>query len=240
MKFYQSKLLNEYARLTHAFTCKESNNLAFHVGDKKDKVKQNHKHLAQELGYNFKTLVHMNQIHSNLVKIVDEADNFDNPPTCDALITNKKNTPLMVMVADCSPLLFFDPKQNVIAVAHAGRAGAFKNIVHNVIQSFSDDFHSHVTDILVSIGPCICQNCYEVNEIIYQEAKNLQLDSAVHKKEKKIYLDIKAILQKQLHVMGIPQKNIEISNICNCCHADTFYSYRKKNTTGRFGGVIML
>jgi len=240
MKFYQSKLLNNYSKLTHAFTCKESNNLAFHVNDIKKNVIQNHKHLAKELNYDYKTLVHMKQIHSNIVKIIDENDNFDNPPTCDALITNKKKTPLMVMVADCSPLLFFDPKQNVIATAHAGRAGAFENIVQNVILSFIHDFHSDIKDIIVSIGPAICQNCYEINNEIYQEAKERKLDFAVSKKGKKIYLDIRKILFKQLHVMGIKEKNIEISKICNCCHADTFYSYRKNNNTGRFAGVIML
>jgi YfiH family protein len=146
----------------------------------------------------------------------------------------------MVMVADCSPLLFFDQKQNVIAVAHAGRAGAFENIVQNVVQSFINDFGSKTEDIFVSIGPAICQNCYEINNEIYQEAKERKLDFAISKKGRKIYLDIRKILLKQLHVMGIKEKNIEISEICNCCHADTFYSYRKNNNTGRFAGIIIL
>ncbi|ADN09688.1 peptidoglycan editing factor PgeF [Sulfurimonas autotrophica] len=240
MKFYQSKLLNNYPELTHAFTCKESNNLAFHVNDIKKNVIQNHIQLAKELKYDYRTLVHMKQIHSNIVKIVDKNDNFDNPLTCDAVITNKKHIPLMVMVADCSPLLFFDPVQNVIAAVHAGKAGAFGNIIQNVIKSFTNDFYSVPKDIIVSIGPAICQNCYEVDDEIYQEAKELKLDYAVEKKDEKFYLDIKAILREQLHVMGIEEKNIEISSLCNCCHADTFYSYRKNNNTGRFAGVIML
>ena len=240
MKFYQSKLLNKYTKLTHAFTCKQSNNLAFHVGDNKDNVIKNHKTLAKELKYDYKTVIHMKQIHSNIVKIVDENDNFDNPPTCDAVITNKENTPLMVMVADCSPLLFFDPVQNVIAAVHAGRMGAFQNIVANTVKSFINDFHANPKDIIVSIGPAICSDCYEVNEGIYQEAKKLKLDFALNQKDKKIYLDIRKVLLKQLHVAGIKEKNIEISEICNCCHADTFYSYRKNNNTGRFAAVIML
>ena len=240
MKFYQSKLLNNYAKLTHAFTCKESKNLAFHANDIYTDVVQNHKQLAKELGYDYETLVHMQQIHSNIVKIVTEEDDFEHPPTCDALITDKQNIPLMVMVADCSPLLFFDPKQNVISVAHAGRAGAFQNIIQNVLNSFLNDFNSNIEDIVVSIGPSICQNCYEVNNEIYQEAKKLTLDYAIKKDDEKFYLDIRKILHRQLHVTGIKEKNIEISEICNCCHADTFYSYRKKHNTGRFAGIIML
>ncbi len=55
----------------------------------------------------------MNQIHSDIVKIVTSASNFQTPFTCDALITNKKNTPLMVMVADCAPILFYDDKKRL-------------------------------------------------------------------------------------------------------------------------------
>jgi len=240
MKFYQSKLLNNFPKLTHAFTCKESNNLAFHVNDSIENVIQNHKNLAETLKYNYKKVVHMQQIHSNSVKTVDENDNFYNPPRCDAVITNKKNTPLMVMAADCSPLLFYDPKQKVIAAAHAGRAGAFENIIENVIGSFVNNFSCDVHDIVVTIGPAICQKCYEINEEIYQEAKEKKVDFAVHKEKDKLYLNIRKILQQQLHVMGILSQNIEISDICNCCHSDIFYSYRRNQKTGRNGGIIML
>jgi hypothetical protein len=39
----------------------------------------------------------------------------------------------MVMVADCTPVLIFDPTCNAIGVAHVGRAGAFSNIIKNTI-----------------------------------------------------------------------------------------------------------
>ncbi|HIP54856.1 MAG TPA: peptidoglycan editing factor PgeF [Sulfurimonas autotrophica] len=240
MKFYQSKLLNKYANLTHTFTCKQSKNLAFHVNDIYSHVVQNHKELAQELGYDYKRLVHMNQIHSNIVKRVTTNDNFFHPPTCDALITNRKNTPLMVMVADCSAILFFDPKQQVISVAHAGRAGAFSNITSCVIERFVQDFASNPNDILVSIGPAICQNCYEVNETIYNEAKELHLEYAIKKSNEKYFLDIRQILYNQLHVIGIEEQNIEISDICNHCQSDIFYSYRNEKNGGRYAGLISL
>ncbi|MEA2090905.1 MAG: laccase domain-containing protein, partial [Campylobacterota bacterium] len=123
MKIYQSKLLNNFSNLTHAFTTRESGNLAFHVDDNPKNVQRNHELLASKLNYEKRRLVHMKQIHSDIVHLVDANDNFGNPPTCDALITDKKNIPIMVMVADCSPILFYNDKQKVIAVAHAGRQG---------------------------------------------------------------------------------------------------------------------
>jgi len=136
MKFYHSTILNNISNLKSVFTTKYSGNLAFHVNDDKRVVKNNHNRLANELKYDKNSLIYMKQIHSDIVHVVNNNDNFYNPPTCDALITNKINTPLMVMVADCSPILFYDTEKKIIAVAHAGRAGAFKNIPKNVINSF--------------------------------------------------------------------------------------------------------
>lgn len=249
MKFYQSKLLNNYANLTHAFTTKSggeslapysSLNLAFHVGDNPLTVQINHELLAKKLSYEKRTLVHMKQIHSNIVKIVTQNDNFDAPPTCDALITNKKNIPLMVMVADCSALLFYDDVQKVIAVAHAGRAGAFQNIIKNVVSSFVENFHSNREDIRVSIGANIGACCYEVGDEIYEEAKKLELEYALHKKNGRYYLDVNKILKTQLLEAGIETNNIEISDECSCCLREKYFSYRADGITGRFCGVLML
>jgi len=238
MQTFHSQLLNKFPNLTHTFTTINDGNLAFHVGDKKENVIKNHQKLAQKLHYKLEKLVHMKQIHSDIVKIVDENDDFLHPPTCDALITNKKEIPLMVMVADCSPVLFYDPIQEVIAVAHAGRAGAFSNIVHNVVQSFRKDFHSKTQNILVSIGPAICQECYEVGKEIYLEAKKKELHYACKKQNDKYHLDIRAILQKQLLDEKILQNNIEITNICSFCHP-LYYSYRENPQSGRFTALLL-
>jgi len=237
MQTFHSQLLNKFPNLTHTFTTIEDGNLAFHVGDDKKSVIQNHKKLAQKLEYKLENLVHMKQIHSNIVKIVDENDTFHNPPTCDAIITDKKDIPLMVMVADCSPILFYDPKKEIIAVAHAGRAGAFNNIIHNLLQTFTEDFHSNKEDIIVSIGPAICQKCYEVGEEIFKEAKRLTLEYALKKEKNKYYLDIRKILYTQLLEENILEKNIEITTICSFCN-DKYFSFRENNSSGRFCALL--
>ena len=240
MKFYHSKLLNSYSNLTHVYTTKKSGNLAFHVNDDSLHVRANHKQLAKELNYNVDSLIHMKQIHSDIVHIVNNNDNFSNPPECDALITNKKNTPLMVMVADCSPILFYDDEKKVIAVAHAGRQGAFKNIVQNVIESFKDEFDSDVEDIHVSIGASIGRCCYEVGREIYNEAKELGLEYAMQIRDNNFYLDVTKILKNQLLTCGIKKDNLEICDECTKCNSEKYFSYRADAKTGRFAGVMLL
>lgn len=238
MKFYYSQNLSHFTNVLHAFTTKESGNLAFHVGDDPQTVKKNHELLGAKLGYEKEKLVYMKQIHSDLLHVVTDED-FSTPPTCDALVTNKIGVPLMVMVADCSPILFYDPVNKVIAVAHAGRAGAFKNIVKNVIDSFRS-FKSNPKDIVAVVGANIGVCCYEVGEEIFQEAKELNLEYAVEKKGSRFYLDINKIVKNQLLLCGLDEKNIEFSDECSCCNTHMLYSYRAEQKTGRFAGIIML
>lgn len=239
MKFYYSEKLGLFPELLHAFTTKESGNLAFHVEDDEISVQENHSLLAKELGYEKNSLVHMKQIHSDIVYIVKDED-FDTPPTCDALVTNRPNTPIMVMVADCSPVLFYDHEKKVIAAAHAGRQGAFKNIVANVVYKMKTEFNSDPRHIYVSLGASIGVCCYEVGDEIYDEAKEKGFEYAMQKRGESFYLDVGAILLKQLLSCGIKKENIEFCSECSCCKTETFYSYRGEGQTGRFAGVISL
>jgi polyphenol oxidase len=240
MQIIQSKLFNQFSNLTHAFTTQEIGNIAFHVNDAIENVENNHSKLAKLLKYDKQKLIHMKQIHSNDVYIVNAKDNFTTPPTCDALVTNKIQTPLMVMVADCSPILFYDAKEKVIAVAHAGRQGAFKNIIAATLLTMQKEFQTELKNVYVNIGASIGKCCYEVGTEIYEEAIHLKLEYAVEKKKGSYYLDIKKILLSQLQECGIEKKKIEISQDCTCCLRDTYYSYRANPQIGRFAGVIML
>ncbi len=240
MQFYHSNLLSNRVNIIHLFTTIASGNLAFHVGDIEKNVLSNHNLLAKQLNYDKSRLIYMKQIHSNLVYKVGKNDDFSNPPTCDALITNKTNIPLMVMVGDCSPILFYDPVKKVIAVAHAGRAGAFNNIVKNVIESFTKEYESNPKNIVVCIGASIKPCCYEVREEIYKLSCELKLNYAVQKTDNRYYLDISSILNSQLIDAGIRKEHIEISTECTCCTKNRYFSYRADKKSGRFAGVLIL
>lgn len=240
MQIIHSNLLKQFSKLLQGFTTKNNGNIAFHVNNDKYKVILNHKTLAKELKYDVDTLIHMKQVHLTKIKIIDKNDTFLTPPTCDALITDKKNIPLMVMVADCSPLLFYDAKKEVIAVVHAGRAGAFFNIIKVTLDSFREDFDSNIKDIYVSIGPNICECCYEVGSEIYEQSKKLYLDYAISTKNNSYFLNISKILHKQLLEEGILEDNIEFSEECNACNTDKYFSYRMEKEAGRFCGLLML
>ncbi|MCG3677484.1 peptidoglycan editing factor PgeF [Aliarcobacter butzleri] len=213
------------------FSDKTDGNLAYHVGDIKENVDKNRQKLALKYDYKNEDLCYMNQIHSANVVVVDENSPkyIDN---CDALVTNKKNLPLMVMVADCIPILMFDEVKGVIAAIHAGRNSTFLKISEITSKKMIEDFSCKTENIKVIMGPSIQKCCYEVND----ELKNIVEKSFGKEFVIGNNIDLQGINKKLLENLGI--KNIEISSICTKCSNKPFFSYRKEKNTGRFAGVI--
>jgi len=250
MRSIQSPLLTPFQHLTHAFSTKENgfsikpfsqNNLAYHVNDNFDLVLKNHQHYAQYMKYDLTKLVHMNQVHSNNVHIIDKKSNLTKIPTCDALITQEKNIPLMVMVADCIPILVYDPIQEVIAVVHAGRAGVFNEIIVKTINTMQDTFGTNTNDLRIVLGPSIRACCYEVGHEIKEEAARLNYQYSIKESKGIYYLDLISIVSKQLQNLEVQNKNIDVSHYCTSCNNNIFFSYRAdSNITGRFSGLLML
>jgi YfiH family protein len=220
-------------RVFYTFTDENDGNLAFHVEDNEINVIKNRKNLALKLGYNYEDLVYMNQIHSANIIVVDE-----NSPklvdNCDSIITRSKNLPLMVMVADCIPILMFDDKKGIIAAIHAGRNSTFLEISKKTAEVFIEKFSSNPEDINVVFGASIQKCCYEVSEDLSKIVENSFGKEFVENN----YIDLQGINKKQLNDLGI--KNIEISNICTKCGDKPYFSYRKDKKTGRFAGIIIL
>jgi YfiH family protein len=250
MQSINSRLLDAQSLIDYCFTTRhngcslapfQSNNLAFHVGDKTTFVMQNHHALANAVGYEIERLIHMRQIHSDRVVYVDSSFHFDTPPECDALICDTPGIALMVMVADCTPILLVDPVKKAVAAIHAGRAGAFKNIITKTLDAMQHRFGSNPRSLYAVMGPSICQSCYEINSEIAAEAETLGYGDAVNEERGCYYLNVRLILKKQLLEAGVISENIEQQPHCSSCENETFFSYRADGgTTGRMAGVIML
>jgi len=245
-----SPLLQNFPQLLHAFTDRHggtgsgaytSLNLAYHVGDDAAVVDANQLRLAQMLGYDPKRLVHMRQIHSDRIVVCTLQMDFDTRPECDALITNIPGQPLMVMVADCTPVLLYDPVRHATAAVHAGRAGALKNIVGKTVAAMQKVYGTQPGDLLAALGPSIHACCYEIGPEVAQEVKDAGFGEALQKSGGRDYLDVNRILVSQLRGAGVRPSHIDDTAECTSCRSDLLFSYRKEGgTTGRQAGIIML
>lgn len=220
-------------KIFYTFTTKADGNLAFHVADKKENVITNRNLLADKYGFDLKNLFYMNQVHSDNIEIVDEnsPNLIDN---CDGIITKAKNITLMVMVADCIPILMFDKTKGVIAAVHAGRNSTFLKIAQKTVEKMIKVFDCKTNDIEVILGPSIQKCCYEVSE----ELVNIVTNSFGKEFTNKSLIDLQGINKKLLNDIGITK--IKISDICTRCSNKPYFSYRLDKSCGRFAGLISI
>jgi YfiH family protein len=226
-------------------------NLGFHVGDDPQKVLKNRELLASTFGFSINNLVTSEQVHRGNVAVVTEKNHYLGATdyksvikATDAMITNTREICLMVLLADCSPILFYDPKQKAIGVAHAGWSGTVNRIVGNTVNAMIKKYSSTPKDIIVGIGPTIGPCCYEVRlDVVEKVQKNLGNNKEIIiARNNKYYLNLWKANKMQLLSSGIAEENIEVAEICTKCNESVFFSARaNKGGTGRFGvGIMML
>ena len=219
--------------IEYFFTDTSDGNIAYHVNDKKDNVDINRKNLAKKYNFDFENLYSINQVHGNNIQIVDE-NSHKLIEDCDGLITNSKNLTLMVMVADCIPIVFMDKTKGVIAAVHAGRNSTFQKIASITAKKMINEFLCKPCDVEVIMGPSIQKCCYEVNE----ELRNIVENSFGKEFIKGNNIDLQGINKMLLNDIGI--LDISISNICTKCSNKPYFSYREDNKCGRFAGLVTI
>ena len=246
-------LVAENITVPHCFTTRyggvssgsqESLNLAIGRGDSEGNVEANLRILAKALGYDPEKYVMTWQIHSDIVRVVTEADCngyfHRNYPQCDGLVTNTPGVTLMVFTADCTPLLFHDPVTGAVGAAHAGWRGTAQNIGAKTVAAMVENFGCKPENIRAAIGPNLGQ-CHFETDLDVPAAMTAAFGDDVlpyiRQQGEKYYPDLKAINAYALRQAGVCQ--IEISESCTWCESDRFWSHRvTKGDRGSQGAVI--
>ncbi len=205
----------------------ESLNVSFSVGDDKEKVRENLNIISNIVSA--EDLALLNQVHSNT--IVEYSGNVYD---ADGFYTTKRKIFLGIRFADCLPIVFMDTKNRIIMSIHAGWRGTLLGISKNAVELFKS-FGSKTDDIIVSIGPHICGNCYEIKEDTAIEFN----DKFITHKDGKMFLDMEAVNIEQMVKGGIPKSNIQSFGVCTFENKN-FFSYRRDGVCGRnIGGIIL-
>jgi YfiH family protein len=167
----------------------------------------------------------MNQVHGNKVfRVTDESNQV---PEADALITTEKSVGLVVLVADCLPILL--DGGSVVGAVHVGRRGALNGVIGKSIGLMVAQGGQNIRAI---IGPAICGKCYELDEESYKSAiAQFSIGDAGFR-----HLDIRKIATKELEDLGC---SVENTNICTK-ENEKYFSYRRDGQTGRQAGIISL
>lgn len=210
----------------------DSFNLGRGVGDDQDRVTANRRRLAGELGFAEDRLVFMEQVHGRTIALVD-GSTVGQPEATDGLVTAEPGLALVVLVADCVPVLLADPVAGVVAAVHAGRVGARVGVVPAALRTMVEA-GADVSRVEAFLGPAVCGACYEVPAAMQADVERHLPDSACRSRTGKPALDLRAGLWRQLADSGVAK--IGIDPRCTIEERELF-SHRRNNPTGRFGAV---
>lgn len=201
------------------------------------------KSLADKESFDVMKLTCAEQVHGDNVVIVDQSlvgrgalDLESRIAECDALITSLPGVCLMMLTADCVPVLLYDKVNNVVAAVHAGWKGTAKRIVVKTIEKMESVFGTNAADVDAYIGPCICGACFEVGEEVV-EAIGTRYRSGISNNGKPL-LNLKFANTMQLTETGVMLENIRVDETCTC--HDNLPSWRRSKTQERIGSCILL
>lgn len=224
----------------------ESLNLGLRVGDEAAKVVENRRLLFDAVGMSLERSVWCRQIHADGVVVVGDEDAGRGSTEedsivqdADALVTGTPGLPLCVTVADCVPVVIFDPERRVVGLAHAGWGGTVARISSRTVAVMRERFGCDPAAMVAAIGPSIGPAGYEVGEDVIERARagfgERAAEILAPAREGKAYFDLWAANRIDLEEAGVAAERIEVSAIATDENLGEFYSHRHENgQTGRF------
>ncbi len=230
----------------------------------------NWRYLTAVLGIEPERIVAARQVHGNQVVRVGSADGGAGirlqawrpaaewrddagpakPPVAEAdgLCTDEARVWLMNVYADCTPLLFYDPRLRAVAVAHAGWRGTVAGIGATVVEMMAHEFNTNPADLLCGVGPAAGPCCYQVSEEVIAAAQSAfpnhpELLNFSGQPSGHAIFDLWAANRCTLEDVGVLPTNIETAGICTIHRHDRFFSARSDGAAQagrRFVAVIGL
>lgn len=205
-------------------------NLGAGVGDAAEAVETNRHRLAHALGLRLADLRFMHQVHSAAVAL---APDDTEPVECDGVVTDRTDIALVVLVADCTPVLLADRRAGVVGAAHAGRVGMMAGVVPATVRRMRA---LGAEDIEAVVGPSICPRCYEVPAPMREEAADVVPVAAGVSWTGTPAIDVAAGVVEQLHAEAVTLRWLP-----GCSReSPDLYSHRRESPTGRYAGVVRL
>jgi len=211
-------------------------NLALHVGDEAKRVQQHRMALLQEFAeFGVDKVTWMTQTHSTICHTINEDIPFQ-ALEGDGLVTRRKAHALMMMTADCLPVVLGNADGTEVANLHAGWRGLAGGIVENTIAAMQTQ------PTWAWLGAAISQPCFEIGAEVKTAfcSKYPELDSAFQagKKTGKFYADLYAIARFILKQQGV--ELVLGGDQCSYSQAEEYFSYRREAKTGRMATFVFM
>jgi YfiH family protein len=226
-------------------------NLGLHVGDAEGDVLENRRRAAAALGADPGDFVFCIQAHGPNVQVVTAADRGrgaltqqDAIPGTDALVTAIPGVVLTVMVADCVPIVLYDPAAHVLACVHAGWRGTVARVSEAAVAAMCS-LGSAPENIIAGLGPAIPPDRYQVGDDVRQAAGAGLGERAARQVIRpdgtgRWLFDLWTANRIVLGEAGLPAASMHVAQIPTGSDPGLFFSDREARPCGRFAAMARL
>ncbi|XP_067896296.1 purine nucleoside phosphorylase LACC1 [Heterodontus francisci] len=200
--------------------------------DPKAVVTENVRRLSTCAGFNPKTFYLAKVSHGNTIWTLGKSE----PNNYDGIVTNWKSVTIAAPGADCIPLLFADPVQQVCGVAHAGWKGTLAGVAMATVNVMMTEFGCSEKNILVVMGPCVGPCCFTLHQEAAREFIKIDTSCVKGINASSPLIDLRRATRVLLERGGILSENISDGStgskctevtLCTVCHPDMFFSYSR-------------
>ncbi|MEB6480893.1 peptidoglycan editing factor PgeF [Acinetobacter vivianii] len=211
-------------------------NLALHVNDDAQRVQQHRMILLNQLSaFGVDKITWMTQTHSTICHTVNEQVPFV-ALEGDGLVTQRAGHALMMMTADCLPVVLGNAEGTEVANLHAGWRGLAAGIMENTVAEMKSQ------PTWAWLGAAISQPCFEVGAEVKAAfcEKYPELESAfiAGQAEGKYQADLYAIARFILKRSGV--ETIIGGDQCSYQQAEDYFSHRRDAKTGRMASFVFM
>lgn len=215
-------------------------NISFKNIEDRENSEKNLDIACEKLGFTRDNVVCVFENHTDKVLVITEDNKEEflfskhHNEVYDAMITNVKNVPLLITVADCNAIVMYDIKNNVIANIHSGWKGTVQKIYLKTLNKMQEEFDTNPKDVICVYSPTIQECCWKTKDKdlawgFKKYWEDIDINKYVHEdSEGWIHVDFTYPITSELVKAGIKEENIVNEKICTACNVDTFFSFRKK------------
>lgn len=245
---YQISALLQFPELVHGFSTIQEGNMSYGFVGKEPiraEVTRTRRDFLSSLGIPFKSCVSMRLQHADEIMTVDgtggkSMEEYELTPHVDGLLTDKKNLFLFLAVADCLPIILYDPKREAIGLIHAGWKGTDAKIAAKAVVGMIEEFGCNPKDLVVGIGPAIHKDSYVKRNPEMKDRKEWQ-PFLLEVGPGDYAIDFVGYNLAQLKETGVKAENIFVSDVDTGKNLDFFSHYRgvrsQNGDEGRFACV---
>ncbi len=216
---------------------RDSLNLGADRGDADEAVRANRRRVCEAVGADEASVSLGRQVHGAAVRTLDAPSRpglftgaLRGWPEGDALATRRPGIGLMVLGADCLPVLLWRRDAPGVAAAHAGWRGLVGGVLAAAVRALG-----HPERLGAAIGPGIGPCCYPVSADVRDRFAAAFGETVVRAPA----VDLPAAAAAALAAEGVAPSAIATVAGCTSCEPDRFFSFRRDgDACGRQGGLV--